>query len=43
MIPNKDNEGIASGKDCRVAVRVVPTSDNLMVARHTRRPITRKE
>ena len=43
MISNEGNEDIASGKGCRVTVRVVPTSDNPMVARYARRPITRKE
>ena len=40
---NAKGEGVVSGKGGRVAVRVMLTDENLMVARHTRRLITRKE
>jgi acetate kinase len=40
---NANNEGVVSGEGSRVTVRVVPTDENSMVARHTRRLITRKE
>jgi acetate kinase len=39
---NAKNEGVVSGEDSRVTVRVIPTDENLMVARHTRRLIGRE-
>jgi acetate kinase len=40
---NANNEGVVSGEGSRVTVRVMPTDENLMVARHTRRLVSRKE
>ena len=40
---NANNEGVVSGMGSRVTIRVMPTDENLMVARHTRRLISRKE
>jgi len=40
---NATNEGVVSGEGSRVTVRVMPTDENMMVARHTRRLISRKE
>ena len=40
---NAKGEDVVSGKGGRVTVRVMPTDENLMVARHTRRLIMRKE
>jgi acetate kinase len=40
---NANDEGVVSGGGSRVTVRVMPTDENLMVTRHTRRLITRKE
>jgi len=40
---NANHESVISVPGSRVTVRVVPTDENLMVARHTRRLISRKE
>jgi acetate kinase len=39
---NAGHEPVVSGEDSRVAVRILPTDENLMIARHTRRLTARE-